>query len=431
MDRRILASAALGLALTACDTADPGPAGPSPTNDDLEVVRLPDTFDREAAVRNAQAAAQVLAGVASDPEAVGELESLVRATKGPHDEAVRFIHLLRPEDGAARVALNVTDPTVEVEHRGAFADAFRSSFGSARLRNARAADGITLEELEAYLIEHDMQVYWPNPEDWDGETAPVVTFDPMNDQEENVAYRLAEDGARVGDLVVDEAYAAENPTWVVNISEIPEASASLIIVDPGDGGGGGGGSTCPAPPSTEPDNDATLVKVGWFKTSKNWDSWFNGGSEIYVTHPEGKANYLNPLESEALVTTFYYHVHRADEDKWINMNHEYISNWKKDTRDQKLMMHEQDPYGPFKFSGSVKFKIPIPGSEVVAEPSIGFEQTFKSNDPVIFLRHTDRDSYFLYNRDDIEAGTKDCWRVYKGGSEVLFTLPYYLRDYSG
>ena len=420
--------------LAGCDAVQAG-SQPSDTETTEGIVRLPDTFDREAAVAKAEAAAQILARVAAENSATSELESLVRATRGPHDEAVRFVHLLRPEDGEARVDLGVTDPSVVVEDRGAFANAFRSSFESARLAGARFADEITLEELEAYLIENDMQVYWPNYEDWDGQTSPVVTFDPMNDQEENVAYRLAQGDARTGGtgtLVVDEAYAAENPTWVVNISELPGDDVYMIppIDDGGGGGGGGGGGpTCPGPPPSEPANDVSLIKLGWYKAEKNFDSWFNGGSEMYFTHPKGNPNFANPEASEAIVTSFYYHVHRDDVGNWLNFNQEYISNWTKEVRNQKLMIHEHDVHGPFKFTGSLGFEIPI--GSVVAKPSIGFEQTFKTTEPIIYLRDTDRASYFLLNRDGSVEGTglRDCFRVYKGGQFVQFTLPFILQDY--
>jgi hypothetical protein len=52
---------------------------------------------------------------------------------------------------------------------------------------------------------------------------------------------------------------------------------------------------------------------------------------------------------------------------------------------------------------------------------------------MIYQHDHDRASYFLFNRrgDIDDAGTKDCWRVYKGGSNLKFTLPFINENYPG
>ena len=63
------------------------------------------------------------------------------------------------------------------------------------------------------------QLYWPYSEDWDGETYPIITYDPGFGAESNWGYELAPgpDGAFIADTVyVDEALAKLRPVWVIN-----------------------------------------------------------------------------------------------------------------------------------------------------------------------------------------------------------------------
>ena len=75
------------------------------------------------------------------------------------------------------------------------------------------------EEFLTALMESDVQIYWPFSEEWNGETMPVITYDPEDGSEVNVGYRLCvdDDGfRRVEEVIVDEAMADEVPVWVVN-----------------------------------------------------------------------------------------------------------------------------------------------------------------------------------------------------------------------
>lgn len=409
---------------------------------------------------HAQQAAKMIATVAANEDARTEFQSLVRATAGEHDEAITFDVLLHPEKDRTTTARR---GLASVANRGAFASAFKAATSDGTAARG-AGDPTPDAALAQYLIDNDLQLFWPNPEDWDGVTAPVVTFDPMTDALENVAYRVRSGAARGGDagdsLMVNEAYSDANPVWVVNVSEAPPDGVMQMLPppdgDPGDGGGGGGGggsgggSTCPGPPPVEPQNAVSLILMGEMQITKQYDSWFNGGSEIYVSHPLTGLNFTNPGASTVEVSTFEVHFHRdtIDREDWKLINQEYISNWRPEIRNQKLAVHEHDPHGSITFAGKVGLSIPIPGTgsppipgmpgtgtpPIVATPEISFSVPFKSNDPIIYQTDHDRASYFLLNRRDIGgAGTRtpDCWRVHKGGEHLSMTLPFLLEDYPG
>ena len=94
------------------------------------------------------------------------------------------------------------------------------------------------------LEESDMQIYWPYSEDWDGETFPIITFDPGDGSEYNYGYQAVrgEDGSvEIQSVYVDEQVAMSRPVWVINNNDdshlVPVQSAFL------DGAGADAGAT--------------------------------------------------------------------------------------------------------------------------------------------------------------------------------------------
>ena len=76
-----------------------------------------------------------------------------------------------------------------------------------------------VEDVMDMIAASGFQLYWPFSEDWDGESYPVITFDPGYGAESNVGYALGPgpDGAVITDtLTVDEGMAMTRPVWVIN-----------------------------------------------------------------------------------------------------------------------------------------------------------------------------------------------------------------------
>ncbi|MBO4475094.1 MAG: hypothetical protein J5737_00005, partial [Bacteroidales bacterium] len=85
--------------------------------------------------------------------------------------------------------------------------------------SGHAATRAGVDDIVHLLADSGYQLYWPYSEDWDGETYPVITFDPGFGAESNYGYELApgDGGAVIVDtLDVDEAMAMRRPVWVVN-----------------------------------------------------------------------------------------------------------------------------------------------------------------------------------------------------------------------
>jgi hypothetical protein len=131
------------------------------------------------------------------------------------------------------------------------------------------------------LTDSDVQIYWPFSEEWDGETMPVITFDPEDGASANMGYKLTveDDGSRrVEEIVVDEEMARKVPVWVVNRND-DAGYTSLEMLrreDPEWGEGGGSIIVNPTKSSLR-----TLILKD-FTMKRNYDSWFAGASEFFV-----------------------------------------------------------------------------------------------------------------------------------------------------
>ena len=83
---------------------------------------------------------------------------------------------------------------------------------------ATKASSAGLEDPDAWLdalSASDVQIYWPFSEKWDGDSFPVITFDPGGDAVQNEGYRMGADG-ELHKVLVTEEIAREQPVWVIN-----------------------------------------------------------------------------------------------------------------------------------------------------------------------------------------------------------------------
>lgn len=140
------------------------------------------------------------------------------------------------------------------------------------LASTRSGAAEVQEYLDA-LSSSDIQIYWPYSEDWDGETFPVVTFDPGMGAESNYGYELHKHGDRLevaGEVLVTEELAKERPVWVINRNSDSEFTP-LELFEP---------SLEELSPLSEEKGRVLLLRS--FKARKNFDSWFGGASEFFI-----------------------------------------------------------------------------------------------------------------------------------------------------
>ena len=201
------------------------------------------------------------------------------------------------------------------------------------------------------LVRSDIQIYWPYSENWDRASLPIITFDPEDDSEVNVGYRISydSDGNReVEEVVVDEQMAASAPVWVINRnSDASYMTLEMLRKENPDWEEGGGEII--VKPSTRAQTKATKGKslvLKDFKMKRNYDCWFAGGSEFFVkigsvtdftASTEAELKLYNPK-----VTDFMIVVQRSQEGVVLPFNAMLVSDWTEQLTHCAFMIIEDD-----------------------------------------------------------------------------------------
>ena len=206
------------------------------------------------------------------------------------------------------------------------------------------------EEWLKFLTESDMQIYWPFSESWDGKSYPVITYDPEDNSQRNIGYRILvhDDGSRsVEEVLVDEEMARNNPVWVVNRNS-DAGYKTLEILRREDPDWGDGGGSIIVKPSEKKRSKAGLktLMLKDFTMNRNYDSWFAGASEFFVkigtvedftATTEAELRLYNPS-----VTDFMIVVRRNQVGKPQPFNAILISDWSDQLESCALMITEDD-----------------------------------------------------------------------------------------
>lgn len=207
-------------------------------------------------------------------------------------------------------------------------------------RSTRAGDaGYNPQVYMDALEKSGFQIYWPYSEEWDGQSYPIITFDPGLGAESNVGYEIRVDkqGVRVVNTVlVTEEVALSRPVWVINRNSDSSFTPLDIFADlpPGLGGDEPVSPDAlemtaeDAPAQIEATDDTAekphLLSIKAFKALRNYDSWFAGGSEFFVKC--GAVDRFKATTDEDLkkytpsVSDFMIVVKRKEVGKWLPLD---------------------------------------------------------------------------------------------------------------
>ena len=238
--------------------------------------------------------------------------------------------------------------------------------------------GTRVQDADAFrdaLTASDVQIYWPYSEEFDGSETPVITFDPGGRETRNTGWIRQEDGS-VEEVVVDEDMARERPVWVINRNRDAEYQ-SLEMRRREDPDWGQGGSILVRPRAGSAasgtradDRDFQTLVLRSFKANRQFDTWFCGGSEVWVkcgaiedftASTEAELRLYSPS-----ITDFLIVVRRKQVGEVLDFNAVLVSEWTGMLDNCAFMMVEDDggTQTTWKCSAMVKYNSKSYGFEI-------------------------------------------------------------------
>jgi len=226
------------------------------------------------------------------------------------------------------------------------------------------------EEYLAALSSSDLQIYWPYSEEWDGETLPVISFDPGDGRDVNTGYALDAAG-NIQELLVDEEMARRRPVWVVNRnSDADYMSLELLRRQDPSWGSGSGDIVVRPRAASKGDAEIKTLVVRALAVTRQMDNWFCGGAEImfkmgsvenFTASTDAELKLYNPS-----ITDFMVVVKRSEVGIAQELNAVLVGEWTKDLDRCAFMLLEDDggPQTKWKCSAVVKWNSKSYGYEV-------------------------------------------------------------------
>lgn len=262
-----------------------------------------------------------------------------------------------------------------------------------RLSTRSGDDAPDADAFLAQLQSSDIQIYWPYSENWDGETLPVITYDPGDGASSNVGYRLSDrDGIRcIETVTVTEEMARETPVWVLNDND-DAGYATIEVLRKNDPEWGMGGSVTVK--GGDDSIDGKTLRMKYFKMLQHYDCWFRGGSEFLVKAGSVE-DFTASTEAELRlyhpsITDFMVNVRRGSRGVALPINTVLISEWTPQLDKIAFMVTEDDGGSQTSWKCSAVVKI--------QSKSYGFELElpFKSYDDIVWRGQLSR-KYFEKN----------------------------------
>lgn len=219
--------------------------------------------------------------------------------------------------------------------------------------STKASDAALVQQWLADLSSSGLQIYWPYSSDWDGETTPLVTFDPGYGASDNYAWEIAwEDGAykAMRQVYVDEAVAATRPVWVINSNDdsgfTPLELFSRAAVSQKKAGVSPKKGLFDFDYDPDPETPRRNLFIKDFTMLRNYDSWFAGASEFFIQTGSVTADYgeseVNPGSFNPEITQLMIVVKRRQVGLKIPYEAMLLSNFPDELSEIALLITESD-----------------------------------------------------------------------------------------
>jgi len=350
---------------------------------------------------NLKSIALIVANIATSRELFHEIHKGVNVSLDVGlDEQFRFKDILYPTESKIQA--------LKASEVGQFGIKFRDAIRANRTKSTLQ------EDLEAFILREDVQIYWPYSEYWDGIEEPVITFHPIEeDAYENTGFRtvfMPDGSTRIDTIIVDEAFAIENPVWIINFneSEIEQGRRPFLP---------------PTNPVLPPTNLVHQVSIGYARATVQYDGLFGGGSEFKVCFIGGRVTSWNTAESFKAIQTIIFTRREIRRGSWKRFYYELDDDWR---------ISPEVNEGGRKF-GLIEFDRRSTTREITFEPKVKIKETTISLGKITWTTESKegwikvdtfecRDQMMRTQFIDMGLGLIDRFRVHGAGG-VYWTLP--------
>ena len=219
--------------------------------------------------------------------------------------------------------------------------------------STKASEADLVQQWLADLSSSGLQIYWPYSDDWDGETMPLVTFDPGYGASDNYAWEIAWEGGAykaVRQVYVDEAVAATRPVWVINSNDdsgfTPLELFSRAAVSQKKAGVSPKKGLFDFDDDPDPETPRRNLFIKDFTMLRNYDSWFAGASEFFIQTGSVTADYgeseVNPGSFNPEITQLMIVVKRRQVGLKIPYEAMLLSNFPDELSEIAMLITESD-----------------------------------------------------------------------------------------
>ena len=272
------------------------------------------------------------------------LDAVVTSSDNGYDEEYMMSDLFNSPGSGVRASMAQTKAPGAYPHP--LKNLIREYLGSRASTKSGAGESLSTDKWIEILSCSDAQIYWPYHDLWDGNTLPVITFDPGGNLSAGTGYEIvaADDGSRsVRKVTVTEAMARKRPVWVINTNDDSDYT-SVEMLRRADPDWGAGGDVTITKSVAEGDFRTLVLKD--FMAHRNFDSWFTGASEFWVkcgsvegftASTEAEMRLYTPS-----ITDFMIVVRRSQIGEVLPFNAVLVSEWTDQVEQLAFMMIEDD-----------------------------------------------------------------------------------------
>jgi len=346
--------------------------------------------------KNLEKISQILIDIANSKQDYTDVHNAVNLSiKANLDEQYRIADILFP--GKSFI------PGLKSIETDCFSKKFRKALMNS---NHKSSSG---ENLVAFILNNDVQIYWPYSEEWDGKTTPTITYYSFKNEHENIGLKkvkLLTGEIRIDTFLVNDEYAYKNPVWIVNFCDDPlpkkgnnnsyQKKGSISIHQ---------------------------LSVGFVKSTKHYDPLFRGGDEYKFCLIGGKITSWETAEVLENIQTINLTRKDIRKKRWKKFYYELDDDWYVDEHDKELgRKFGLIEFDKRKTTRELKFEPKV----VINDISISLgSYSIKTESKEGWIKvdtYQDRDKMIRFQHYDMGHGTMDTFRVYAAGG-VYWTLP--------